>query len=136
MIGSNAAVTLAESLRVNKGLHYLILNENTLYDEGAIAIAEALRDNKSLHSLELKDNCLSQEVLHPHLTLPTPPHLTHYRHPAGCDGVGRDVEEQHNAQRLGYILESVRVGCRNRPDESRHGAARDRSYLEIARCCF
>lgn len=61
MIGTSG-VALADSLRVNTGLHYLLLNENTFYDEGATAIAEALQENTSLHSLELKDNCITKEV--------------------------------------------------------------------------
>lgn len=58
---SYAGTTLAESLRSNRGLRYLMLNENALFDAGATALADTLATNSTLTSLELRDNSISED---------------------------------------------------------------------------
>ena len=55
-IGNRGAIALAEVLKSNKTLHYLMLDKNNIGLEGGIALAEALKMNSTLQLLSLNGN--------------------------------------------------------------------------------
>jgi len=58
-ITAEGAVTLAESLKINKALKILDLRDNNIGDTGAIALAEAIKHNQSLEKIFLDANHIS-----------------------------------------------------------------------------
>ena len=55
-IGNKEAIALAEMLKVNKSLEWLILSKNSIGDNGAKALAKMYNDSTSLVWLILFDN--------------------------------------------------------------------------------
>eukprot|EP00812_Abedinium_dasypus_P011919 NODE_545_length_1486_cov_445.815514.p1 GENE.NODE_545_length_1486_cov_445.815514~~NODE_545_length_1486_cov_445.815514.p1 ORF type:complete len:428 (-),score=147.61 NODE_545_length_1486_cov_445.815514:186-1349(-) len=57
-LGDRAAEALAEALKTNKTLEWLLLQGNNIGDDGAKALAEALKSNDTLKKLFLDNNCI------------------------------------------------------------------------------